>query len=175
MRASEFNDGAAYAEIQLARMLIERGKTGEADEMMERVAAEFTKIGQALSVLEAVLVQSLAKTSAGDAAAALELLDNAAGAVGEDARLFEPQIAEARARALAAVGRMKEAEQAIAGGIKAARYYGLPYEEGLLLQIRIDIARNADLAPDSNDIEAAEKILGGLGIDLTPRPHESIS
>ena len=39
MRASEFNDGAAYAEIQLARMLIELGKTEDAEQMMERVAS----------------------------------------------------------------------------------------------------------------------------------------
>lgn len=172
MRASEFNDGAAYAEIQLARMLIELEKIADAEQMMERVAAEFMKIGQALSALEAVLVQSLAKTAAGDPITALALLDNAASAVGEDARLFEPQIAEARARALAAMGNVAEAEEIIARGIKASRYYGLPYEEGLLLLSRIDIARDANLEPDSSDLEASGKILGGLGIDLMPRPTE---
>ena len=175
MRASEFNDGADYAEIQLARILIERGDIEEAEGMMERVAEEFTKIGQASSALEAVLVRSLAKVCVGDAATALELLDSAAGAVGEDARLFEPQIAEAQARALAALGRKGEAERTIASGIKTARYYGLPYEEGLLLLTRIEIARNANLEPDLRDIESSQKILGGLGIDLTPRPHDSIS
>jgi class 3 adenylate cyclase/tetratricopeptide (TPR) repeat protein len=175
MRASEFNDGAAYAEIQLARMLIELGKAGDAEQMMARVAAEFTKIGQALSVLEAVLVQSLAKTAAGDAEAALRLIDKAAGAVGEDARLFQPQIAEARSKALAAIGNNQEATETIETGMKAARYYGLPYEEGLLLLARIQIARNCGVTPDPQDIESSEKILGGLGIKLMPRPHESIS
>lgn len=175
MRASEFNDGAAYAEIQLARILIERGANDEAEHMMARVAAEFAKIGQALSALEALLVQSLAKIGVGDAAAALELLASAAGEVGDDARLFEPQIAEARARALAALGSRSEAEQAIVGGLKAARYFGLPYEEGMLLLARIDIARAANLEPDSQDVEAAQKILGDLGVNLTPRSHDSMS
>ena len=172
MRASEFNDGAAYAEIQLARMLIELGENEDAEKMMERVGEEFSKIGQALSVLEAVIVQSLAKTGTGDAATALELIDAAASAVGDDARLFEPQIAEVRAKALAAMGSMDEAEEAIASGIEAARYYGLPYEEGLLLLIRIDIARKANQQPDPSDIDVSEKILGGLGIEMMPRPHE---
>lgn len=176
MRASEFNDGADYAEIQLARILIERGEAEKAERMMDRVVAEFTKIGQALSALEAVLVQSLAKTYAGEPAAALVLLDSAAGAVGDDARLFEPQIAEARSRALAALGRIGEAEQTIESGIDAARYYGLPYEEGMLLLSRIDVARAAGRVPDSEDVEAAEKILGGLGINLRRgRTIDSIS
>ncbi len=165
MRASGFNDGAAYAEIQLARILVERGRFAEADELMAGVAAEFAGIGQSLSSLEAVMVQAVAKASAGQAEAALELLEDAAGAAGEDARLFEPQIAEVRARVLLALGRIEEAQRAIHKGLEAARDYALPYEEAMLLQARIDIAGSVGAEPDPGDVDACRKLMDGLGIE----------
>jgi len=169
MRASGFHDGAAYAEIQLARILVARGQFDAADLMMKRVAAEFTKIGQPLSALEAVMVRALAKIGMGDAASALDLLDRAAEAIGEDARLFESQIAEVRARILAALERVADAQRAIRNGLRSARDYGLPYEEAMLLAARVDLARLTASEPDPGDAEVYRKLAGDLGIESMPR------
>ena len=116
------------------------------------------------------MVQVAAMIKAGDAAEGLELLDRSAGAAGEDARLFEPQIAEVRARALAASGRWEGAQRALRTGLLSARNYGLPYEEAMLLLARIDIAQLAGLEPASQDVVACHDLLDGLGVDSTPRP-----
>jgi class 3 adenylate cyclase/tetratricopeptide (TPR) repeat protein len=170
MQALGFTDGAAYAEIQLARILIERGAHEEAEILLERVGAEFSKLGQATSALESALVQSLAMVRAGRASGALDLLDRATRAAGEDASLFEPQVAEARARALAALGRFNDAEQEIERGIVAARDLNLAYEQGMLLRARTEIARAADVEPNPSDLSESERILGDLGIRPASKP-----
>jgi hypothetical protein len=40
---------------------------------------------------------------------------------------------------------------------------------------RIGIARAANLEPDAQDVAAAQKILGDLGVNLTPRSRDSMS
>ncbi len=111
------------------------------------------------------MVQALAKSGAGDATAALALLDAAARAGGGDARLFEPQIAEVRARVLLALGRIEEAQRVIRKGLDAARDYALPYEEAMLLQARIAIAGCVGAEPDPGDVDACRKLMDGLGIE----------
>jgi tetratricopeptide (TPR) repeat protein len=162
MRASHFHDGAAYAEIQLARILLKQGAVAEADEILSRVSQEFYDLGQAASVLEAVLVQVVVKVQMGEPTAALELLERAANAAGEDAQLFVPQVAEARACALAALDRLDEANKAVETGLVAARYFALPFEEATLLLMRAEISAEEKAAVA--DRTAARKILGGLGI-----------
>jgi class 3 adenylate cyclase/predicted ATPase len=174
MRASGFNDGAAWAEIQLARILVERGETLAAIQTLERIRAEFTRLGQATSALEAAIVQAHAMVREGNAAEALDRLDRAAADAGEDAHLFDAQVAHARARALAALGETDAAERAIRAGIVVARELELPYEEGMLLRARTEIARDSNIEPDPGDIEASEQILSGLGISMTPRPSSSL-
>jgi hypothetical protein len=68
-----------------------------------------------------------------------------------------------------------EAEREIEKGLAASRDLGLPYEEGMLLLSRIELARLADRAPDPSDLADSKRILGDLGIHMTPRPPESLS
>jgi tetratricopeptide (TPR) repeat protein len=167
MRASGFHDGAAYAELQLGRVLIARGAPQQADELLERVQAELMQIGRKSSAAEAAVVQSLAKIRLGHAEDALELIDRAEAAIGENMAL-SPQIAESRARALAALGRIEEAESHLAHGLAAARNQGLVYEEGVLLRTRVELRRLAGREVEMEDAEKAEKILGVLGVRITP-------
>jgi tetratricopeptide (TPR) repeat protein len=175
MVSSGFKDGAAWAEIQLARILVGRGELDEADDLMARVGAEFTDLGQVTSTLETALVRSQAMVGSNRADEALELLDRSASAAGKDAQLYGPQVADERARALAALGRLVEAEREIEKGLAASRDLGLPYEEGMLLLSRIELARLTDRAPDPSDLADSKRILGDLGIHMTPRPPESLS
>jgi tetratricopeptide (TPR) repeat protein len=170
MRASGFHDGAAYAEVQLGRLLLARGDCAQADELLERVRAEFLHLGQATSALEAAALQARAKAALGRAEEALALLVEAESAAGKGARALAAQVAEARAEALAACGRLDEAREQVTAGILAARRNGQAYEEGLLLMagVQIDDLRGAS-AP-AEDMAKARQILEGLGVPGTPRP-----
>jgi tetratricopeptide (TPR) repeat protein len=175
MRASGFNDGATSAEVQLGRLLVARGQYQQAEDLLARVGAEFLQLGKAASALEAATVQAQARVGLGRADEALGLLDGAVAKAGLNARMFAAQVAEARALALASLGRPDEARQEVATGIAAARSFGLAYEEGMLLRTRAELDRSAGREPDAADVESAARILSGLGVPVTPRPQQSIS
>jgi len=168
LRATEFSEGTACAELQLAKLRVERGAFQEAEGMLERVVDVFTSLGQAAKCLECALVQAEGQLQAGRPAAALEGVDRAAEGAGEDAALYVPQVAYAKARALGALGRHRDAEQELKAGLASAREQGLPYEEGMLLLARAEIARMHGEPPDSGDLQAAATILAGLGVPRDP-------
>ena len=172
-RASGFADGAATAELQLGRLMLQRGAYQDADELMGRVGSELRQLGKATSALEAACVQAQAWAFLGRAEDALNLVDQAAQAAGSNARMYAPQIAEARVQALAALGRLAEARLAVDEGLAAARKYGLPYEEAVLLAARAELDRRNEKGPDESDVTALEKILTSLGVKATPRLVES--
>jgi tetratricopeptide (TPR) repeat protein len=168
LRATEFSEGTACAELQLARLWVERGALQEAESLLERAAGVFSSLGQASRCLECALVQAESQLRAGRPAAALKGVNRAAEVAGEDAVLFVPQVAYARARALGALGRHRDAEQELKTGLASAREQGLPYEEGMLLLARAEIARVQGEPPDPGDLEAATTILAGLGVPRDP-------
>jgi tetratricopeptide (TPR) repeat protein len=168
MRASGFHDGAAYAEIQLGRVLIGRGELHRADELLGRAGAELTHFGRKSSALEAALVQSLAQLQLGRAEEALALINNAEMAAGGASGYLVPQAAESRALALTALGRYDEAEARVADGLNDARKQGLKYEEGMLLQARVALQRAAGREPDPSEVEKSAGILKALGVRSTP-------
>jgi hypothetical protein len=86
--------------------------------------------------------------------------------------MLAPQVAEARGRALAALGDMTGAARDIASGIAAARKLGMAYEEAVLLEARSDIARARGLAPDAEDVTESLRILTGLGAAKPRGPPE---
>jgi len=164
MRATEFGEGASIAELQLARLWVERGALDEAESLLERVAEVFASLRQASKGLECALVQAECRMRARRPAEALQEVDRAAAAAGEDAAVLAPQVAHARARALAALGRHGEAEREVTTGLASAREQGLPYDEALLLLARAQIARKDGREPDLSDIDAAKRILDSLGV-----------
>ena len=166
MNASGFRDGAAWAEIQLGRIMVERGQFREAEELMQRLADEFTDFGQATSALEAALVKALAMIAADKPEQALKVINRYATAAGKDAQLYEPLVADTRARIHAKLGDMAKAEKELQRGLTLSRELHLAYEEGVLLQTRIEISRLDGREPDPADIGNAKKILGDLGIDM---------
>jgi tetratricopeptide (TPR) repeat protein len=163
MRASGYNDGAAYTELQLARALVKRGAVAEAIALLDRIGAEFAALGQSASVLEAALVGALARTIQGNPGAALDLLDRAVAGAGGGPAMLAPQVAEARGRALAALGDAAAAARELESGIAAARRLGMPYEEAMLLEARSDLARARGLQPAAGDLERSLQLLEGLG------------
>ncbi len=170
LRASGFNDGAACSELQLARVLVRRDAFDEANAMLERIRTEFIALGQSANALEATLIAALAQIRQGKADSALDLLDRAAAAAGESGALLVPQVAEARVRALAAIGKHAAVAAEIEKGLTAARRLGLRYEEAILLVARIDIARDTGATANPADLTEAARILKGLGALWAPRP-----
>jgi class 3 adenylate cyclase/tetratricopeptide (TPR) repeat protein len=168
MRASGFHDGAAYTEIQLGRALLGLGATREADELLERVGAELARYGRKSSVLEAAIVRSIARLRLGDPAGALDLVDQATATATDPIDLLEPQLADARALALAALGRDAEAQEQLTRGLAVARKHGLSYEEGMLLRRRASLYAAAGRTPDGEDVKRASEILGTLGVRKRP-------
>jgi tetratricopeptide (TPR) repeat protein len=168
MRAAGFNDGAAYTEIQLGRALLGLGATREADELLERVGTELARYGRKSSVLEATIVRSIARLRLGDGPGALELLDEATATAADPIDLLEPQLADARALTLVALGRDADAQEQLARGLAAARKHGLSYEEGMLLRRRASLCAARGGTPDGEDVRRASEILGALGVRKRP-------
>jgi hypothetical protein len=163
LRAAHFVEGMNRGEIQLARILIERGEVAQAEQMLARVQNEFGAAGQPLAALEAACIRAFGRLRAGAAAEALALLDDARSAAGPDANLLLPAVACERARILGRLGRLEEARADISAGLEAARSQGLPYEEAMLLQVDAEIAAKAGIDAGSA-AAAAQQILNSLGV-----------
>ncbi len=170
MQAAEFDEGVAVIDIQLARIMIERGQFELAEASMTHTAAEFTRLQKHAFALEASVVLAEALLSQTHAAAALDLIDRAARAAGQDANLIRPRTARVRARALAELGRIADAENEVDSGILAAREHGLRYDEALLLAVRSEITSDDRAAEDA---ALAAQMLDSLGVQRTPRPDEN--
>jgi class 3 adenylate cyclase/tetratricopeptide (TPR) repeat protein len=165
MRASDWTEGIAMIELQLGRIHIERGDFAAADQMLDRVTADFGRIGKPMYALEAAAARANGLHRAGQSTLALELLDRAiARAGGSDSASLRPILACTRALACATLGRVDEAEREIIDGLAAARAQNQPYEEAMLLEARCDIARQGNRLPDPEDAKAAAQIFGGLGV-----------
>ena len=131
LRSVGFSDGAAYAELQLARAWVDAGRHAEAEDALVRIADEFAAIGQVASRFDTMLTRAELLVRQGDPAAAIELLARAEKDAREEAEQFIPRLSLVRAAALAAVGdveiagdvleigavRGTEARDAVRGGV----------------------------------------------------------
>lgn len=169
MRASGYNDGAAFHELQLARGLLGRGALAEAGAVLARITREFVIYGQAGNSVEAAVVTALLRTREGRPAAALEVLRQAESTWRDALPVYAPQVAEARARALAAGGNVEAALGEVVTGLDAARELGFVYEEAMLRLAGLEIALAAGRFVAPADLDATVRALGGLGVAL-PRP-----
>ena len=115
------------------------------------------------------MVRALTDVQLGRPTAAIDILDSASS-VGS-LPLLAPQVAEARALALATLDRIHEAEQQIESGLGTARAHGLRYEEGMLLRARQAIRQRAGRRCDPAEVDQGFRILGGLGVKMMPSPQ----
>ena len=164
LRASRAANHALFAETQLGRLLMERGEREQARVILERIRAEATAIGQTMVSLETALHLAHLQVLEKDPEGALEVLDNAQGAAGDDAAVFASTLARIRASALAEIGDIEKASATIEDGIVEARRQGLAYEEVLLLRLAADVALRAGQDPDPTRISDAEALFERLGI-----------
>jgi tetratricopeptide (TPR) repeat protein len=164
-QATHSIEGKNSGEMNLARIMIERGEYREADQLLERVENEYRDADQPLGALEAAAIRAFGRARSGEPAAALALLDSAWNAAGADAQLRLPVVACERIPILISLDRFDEALRDVQRALAAAREQGMPYEEGLLLRASADVAEALGQRDDAAASEAA-RILRGLGVDF---------
>jgi tetratricopeptide (TPR) repeat protein len=164
LRASRAANHALFAETQLGRLLMERGEREQARIILERIRAEADLLGQTMVSLETALHLAQLQVLQKDPDEALDYLDNAQGAAGEDAVVLASTLARIRASALAEIGEIEKASAAIEDGLVEARRQGLAYEEVLLLRLATDVALRAGQDPDPTRMSEAEALEERLGI-----------
>ena len=140
LRSSGDNHSGAYGEMLLARVHLVTGDLVSGDALAARVVAEFSDAGYPFSALEASLVRAEIALADGRPDDALSIVSEAQNAVRDEAESLQSRIHLVHARAMLALGRVDEAQAAIAAGLESAHDQHLPFEEALLLQVRSAVA-----------------------------------
>jgi class 3 adenylate cyclase/tetratricopeptide (TPR) repeat protein len=164
LRASAFVDGATFAEVQLARLLLGRRQFDEAAQILESVRAELIAAHQFGSALEAAVHLADCRRQQGDPAAALDLLADAEAQAGEDAEWQVAQVARVRALAQLETGRAEDALATLAPAVQTTREQGLDFELTLLLSARAEALRQLGREIDATDARQIEEIARTLGV-----------
>jgi class 3 adenylate cyclase/tetratricopeptide (TPR) repeat protein len=163
LRAIGFSAAAAYAEMQLGRALLAQGSVGDAQAILIAVRDEVAE-GYAILGFESAIYLAECSIVVGDPRDALQILDAARVQVGDDAAIYAPTEARARARALAALDRRSEAFQEVGRGLEAARGRGMEYEVALLLLLEADLSPGGNENSREKSIAEATEILDRLGV-----------
>lgn len=152
LRAHGLVDAAIFAEIQLGRLRLLRREDG-AMETLLTLRAEATRTGQVQSAIEAGILIAWGRVQDGDPQAALDVIDDIEGGSGGEAELYGSSLARTRAQALAALGYLEEAHEAVEAGLAQAREQGLAYEVALLClakaELTVDPERKKELLEES--------------------------
>jgi class 3 adenylate cyclase/tetratricopeptide (TPR) repeat protein len=164
-RATAFIEGALFDEVQLGRLAAGRGDLDRAIEMLTVTRDEATRLSMPGSALEAAVHLGSALVRAGRPEEALDAVDTAAAAAGEEAQVFAASVALVRARALEGLGALDDALETVTIGVDAARETGIAYELGRLLVLRASLSARIGVgAPDDDRVEG-EALLDQLRVN----------
>lgn len=158
--------------VQVARFLtaqthLHEGALAQAEQLAAEVAERFGDLKQRLQALQATLVRVEAIVlRGGDPASAMQTLDEAVTAAGQEAEFTASTVQRTRALVLSGMGRFDDAESAIEAGLKAAAQMQQPYEGALLELARAEIRERAGRAVDDTVLQRAREVLAGLGVRL---------
>jgi len=157
-----------FANLQIARIFIERDDHAQAADLLREIREQATSLHMKEPAYEAAILLADLKARSGEAHAALELLDNAELEGKEEASIFAPTANRVRALALAKMGQLPEAIRTANAGLETARARHLDYEVAMLLLCKAELLDKED--PD----EAARLRGAGNGIieRLDIRPLE---
>ncbi len=162
-RAVGFVEGVLFDEIQLGRLESARGDYETAIATLQRVIDEATSAGFQITTLEASIYLAETLVGQGRADQALDVLDAAEAAAGEDP-LLAASAALVRATALLATGKFVEAETAATAGIDAARAMGDRYKLGLVLELRADVRTRLGSDAGTLDRDESRALLAPLAL-----------
>ena len=158
MRASGFIDGAAFAEINIARLHLGRQQVAEAVEVLERVIAEVDALGLAASALEASMYRAECDVRLGQPAQALRRLTESKLRAGRRAEVFQAGLARVDALGLAGLGQTGLALDRLDQGIEIARAQGLVFELAQLLSERTRLAADRDPTQQAEALELLTRL-----------------
>src|SRR6185437_9684142 len=164
LRASGEVPFALFTETQLARALLGRGRSQEAFEALGEILAEAEGLEHAGIALEIAVYYASAATAAGKPEVALAQLDRAAAGAGGEVALFAAPVNRARAEALAALGRLDEAEACLELALTEARRQALLYHELLILRARAALASLLGRETDGEELREATRLARLLGL-----------
>lgn len=168
LRASNFADGATFAEIQLARLLCERGDLDDAVRLLVAVHDELAALRMFGSALEAAVHLADCRRLLGDPGSALDLLAEAEARAGDEAELLAAQVARVRTLALLDQGDPAEALATVTVGIDTVRAQGLDYEMVLLLNAKLQVLDALEQDPDDDDLRQIAQVTTALALDSGP-------
>lgn len=166
LRASHALDDVLFAEIQLGRLLVERGDNATALAHLVAVRAEAAAVGQLGYAFEAATHLASALVALNRFDEAIQTLDDASKLVGSVDPVYQPALARVRALALAGSGRLDEGRALLAGGLASARHQGLAYEEGLMLITSMQLDRIDGRPSPVEAIERLSTILARLQVEI---------
>ena len=166
LRAAGFTPHAIFAEMQRARIALERGHWAEALAALEVIVAEAATLGHPIIALETVVQYAHAHVVSGDPESGLDALDGAVGAAGEVVALLSVPVDRTRAECLTALGRLEEAEVCLESALAGAVRQGLLYEQLLVYQARCELARRRGAAPSREEMQEVERLLHLLGLSI---------
>lgn len=166
MRAAQFSEGISTIEIEQARICLQRDRLEDAITLSSSAAAQLELVGQHYFVLQALLVKANALVRNGDPKIALQQVDEAVGAIGDEAVHLKAKTAAVRAQAYMALGRIDEAAAEVEVGLDAAELQNLPHDQAVLLTIRHDLDEKRGVTPDPADLKQAHVIFDTLGVVL---------
>ena len=160
VRASAFLAFAVFADLQLARCVLERSRPSEAVDLLEQVAREAVDVGYAVLELEVGAYLALAHARSGSPAAGLSALEKAQASVGDEAAVHAPAVERARAICLAALGRTAEARDSVGRAVTAAVRQGMLYEELLARRARIELSASEARSEELREVHRLAQLLG---------------
>jgi tetratricopeptide (TPR) repeat protein len=164
LRAHDLADFAIFADAQLARVDIKRGRHEEAVTTLEALTEEAFDVGHTGIALDATVHLADALIGAGRIEAALQVIENGQRLGGGDAAYFEVPLTRLKAAATSRLGDLERAAALADQALEAAREQDLPYEEALTLLVRADIAGLAGAEANAGDVQEAERLLHILGV-----------
>ncbi len=159
-----------FANLQLARILIERQQLSEAEDLLNQSRDEALSLDMKGPAYEAAIYLADVKARSGQPEDALELLDAAERQAEEEASIFAPTADRVRALALAAIGRSSEAVDVAGAALEAAQARSLDYEVAMLLLCKADLVEEEDAETAARLRSEGDAIINRLEI----RPLEKI-
>jgi class 3 adenylate cyclase/tetratricopeptide (TPR) repeat protein len=166
LRAAHALDDLLFAEMQLGRLMMERGDHAAAIEYLTPLRMRAAAVGQTGYALEAGIQIAAAMVGLARFGDAISLLDAAAADVSGVDGVYQPAWARVRSMALAGLGRFDEARTVNRDGITRARDQGLRFEEAQLLVAAIGIDRGDGVTTADEVWVAMRARHAELSIDL---------
>jgi len=164
MRASDFQEGIANSEMELARVALLAGEAGEAMRLTGQAITAFEALNERHFVLQARLIRAEALVRQGEAIEALGVVDGAVRAAGREAGYLQSKVSTTRARVLMALGRYRDAAREIEAGLGVADGQGMAHDQAVLLQLRDEVSRLEGSGARPDDVARAESIFTTLGV-----------